>query len=57
MSAPKSVEKRSPEEMRAELASLLADDVLRYTGYTTRILRMLQQEPKSRGLGLLARTL
>ncbi len=57
MSAPKSVEKMSPEEMRAELVSLLADGVLRYTGSTTRIRRMLHQEPRSRGLGLLARTL
>ena len=30
MSPPKSVEKMSPEEMRAELVSLLADGVLRY---------------------------
>ena len=30
MSPPKSVEKMSPEEMHAELVSLLADGVLRY---------------------------
>jgi len=30
MSPPKSVENMSPEEMRAELVSLLADGVLRY---------------------------
>ncbi len=30
MSPPRSVEKMSPEEMRAELVSLLADGVLRY---------------------------
>ena len=30
MSPPKSVEKMSPEEMRAELVSLLSDGVLRY---------------------------
>lgn len=30
MSPPKSVEKMSPEEMQAELVSLLSDSVLRY---------------------------
>jgi hypothetical protein len=30
MSPPRSVEKMSPEEMRAELVSLLSDGVLRY---------------------------
>jgi hypothetical protein len=30
MSPPKSVERMSPQEMRAELVSLLSDGVLRY---------------------------